>query len=466
VLARLLKARAPGVRVLFGGANCEGPMGTALHRAFSWLDAVVRGEAERVLPGLVRDLLAGGPVTPVPGLCWRDEAGRSVSADGAGEPVAMDDVPLPVYDEYFERLETTRLAPAVRPRVTLLYEGARGCWWGARSTCTFCGLNGDSMAFRSKAPARVLDEIGALAARHRRTSFQIVDNIVDPRYLREVFPRLAEAGHDLSIFLETKANLRKDQVRLLHAAGVRFVNPGIESLSTPILRLMRKGVTAYQNLRLLKWCAEIGIRCHWNLLYGFPGEPAEEYGRMADLVPSIVHLDSPRLTPLRLDRFSPYHQAPAAHGIAVGEPLPHYRLLYRAAPELVRDLAYSFEFTRADGADPEAHVAPLRAALAAWDDALLAGSRGSLRLARGPGFVVVRDRRPGLPAADYTFDDVEGRLYLACADGATAAQAWERAVQAPGRTDVTVDDVAAFLDDLVDQRLAYAEDGRYLALAI
>ena len=37
---------------------------------------------------------------------------------------------------------------------------------------------------------------------------------------------------------------------------------------------MRKGVTALQNLRLLKWCAEIGITPAWNLLYGFPGEPA------------------------------------------------------------------------------------------------------------------------------------------------------------------------------------------------
>jgi len=60
-LARKLKARLPGVRVVLGGANCQGEMGAALHRAFPWVDAVVRGEGERVLPGLVKDFLAGGP---------------------------------------------------------------------------------------------------------------------------------------------------------------------------------------------------------------------------------------------------------------------------------------------------------------------------------------------------------------------------------------------------------------------
>ncbi len=32
--------------------------------------------------------------------------------------------------------------------------------------------------------------------------------------------------------------------------------------------------------------------------------------------------------------------------------------------------------------------------------------------------------------------------------------------------DLDVDDIRAFLDELVDMRLAYAEAGRYLALAL
>lgn len=294
-LARVLKERDPSLVVVFGGANCDGPMGAALHRAFPWVDVVVRGEAEAVLPGLITDLVAGTPVRPRPGLCYRDGA-RSVVVPAAPEPaVALDDAPLPRFEEYFDRLAKTGFADELAPDVQLVYESARGCWWGAKSHCTFCGLNGSSMTFRSKSPERVVDELTTLARRHGRLTFQVVDNILDHRYFREVLPRLRDAGHDLSLFYEVKANLTREQVRLLRSAGVDRVQPGLESLSTPILRLMKKGVTAFQNVRLLKWCAEYVLRVFWNVIYGFPGEPPDEYARMAGVVPSLVHLQPPVL---------------------------------------------------------------------------------------------------------------------------------------------------------------------------
>ena len=135
-------------------------------------------------------------------------------------------------------------------------------------------------------------------------------------------PQLSAARCDLEIFYETKANLKKDQLRTFYSSGVHAMQPGIESLSTPILRLMRKGVTALQNIRLLKWCAEIGITPAWNLLYGFPGEPAQEYARMAELIPSLVHFTPPTFTPIQMERFSPYFDRPAEFGIELTGPLP------------------------------------------------------------------------------------------------------------------------------------------------
>lgn len=93
VLAKTLKQRNPSLIVVFGGGNCDGPMGAALHRAFPWVDVVVRGEAERVLPELVRDLLAGGGIRARPGLCYRD-GDRSVAIPQSGEAgVPMDEIP-------------------------------------------------------------------------------------------------------------------------------------------------------------------------------------------------------------------------------------------------------------------------------------------------------------------------------------------------------------------------------------
>jgi radical SAM superfamily enzyme YgiQ (UPF0313 family) len=39
---------------------------------------------------------------------------------------------------------------------TLLFETSRGCWWGEHSHCTFCGLNGSTMLYRSMAPENTL----------------------------------------------------------------------------------------------------------------------------------------------------------------------------------------------------------------------------------------------------------------------------------------------------------------------
>ena len=108
-----------------------------------------------------------------------------------------------------------------------------------------------------------------------------MDDIIELAHIRDLMPLLRERGCDLAIFYETKANLNKDQIRALQSAGVTAIQPGIESLSTPILKSMRKGVTGLQNIRLLKWCAEIGVTLSWNVLYGFPGEAPEEYERMA-----------------------------------------------------------------------------------------------------------------------------------------------------------------------------------------
>ena len=464
VLSKILKRRDPSLKIVFGGSNCDGPMGAALHRAFPWIDVVVRGEAERILPELARDLFTGGAIRPRPGLCYRDGDRAVVVESAEGMTVPMDEVPTPTFDEYFDRLRRTSFSTEILPDLRLLYESARGCWWGAKSHCTFCGLIGPSMTFRSKSPDRVMDEITTLARRYQWLDFQIVDNIIDLGYLRELLPRLRDSGYDLRIFYETKSNLKREQVRLLREAGLDRIQPGIESLSTPILKLMRKGVTAFQNVRLLKWCAQYSLRVSWIIIYGFPGEPPEEYARMAELVPSLTHLEPPMLARLRVERFSPYHERPREFGLEVMRPLPHYRFVYPVDEATLTDLAYTFEYRHLDGRDPETYAGPLCRLIEKWQANGETAFR-SLRYRRGPGFLTITDRRPNLEAADYSFDEAEALIYLACEDGATVAEAFN-VTRLAGMTDVSPEDVQEFLDDLVESRLAFEEGGRYLALAL
>jgi ribosomal peptide maturation radical SAM protein 1 len=465
VLAKLLKARDPSLIVVLGGANCDGEMGATLHRLYPWVDIVVRGEGERVVPELFADLLLGGPIRPHPGLCYR-QGDQSLVIDLSPEStVAMNELPMPQYDEYFEGIRNTSFGSSIIHTVSIPFESARGCWWGAKAHCTFCGLNGSTMAFRSKSSERAAAELFTLSSRHQCLSFQAVDNILDMRYFGGLLPLLRDSGYDFKLFYETKSNLRKEQLRILRQAGVADVQPGIESLSTPILKMMRKGVTAFQNICILKWCAELDIRVFWNVIYGFPGEPIEEYGRMADVMKSLSHLEPPSLIPLGLERFSPYHENPDAFGLEITGPLPHYRFIYPAETEAdLCSLAYSFAYRHADGRRPETYVEPVKEVIDEWRERYAVGF-GSLRYRLGPGFMVINDRRPNLETCDYRLGEREARIYLACDEGSTAASIWS-GLQAAGDTDLTTQDVEDFLGLLEQSRLVYEEGGRYLSLAL
>lgn len=461
-LAAALKARAPAVKVVLGGASCEGPMGKALMRAAPCVDAVVRGEAETRIVELAKGLLGEGELPALPGVCLR-EGERLVESVPEGERVVMDDVPIPDYAEYFERLERGNLATRILPQVP--FESSRGCWWGAKSHCTFCGLNGTSMAFRSKSPERVFDEVSTLAERHGALDFTAVDNILDLAYLDTLVPRLASRGLDLSFFYETKANLSEPRVAALRSAGVTTLQPGLESLSTPILAHMKKGVTALQNVRLLRDAARHGIHVIWNLIYGFPGEPREEYERMARLVPALAHLDAPALVRLMVCRFSPYHERPSDHGLVLRGPLAFYRHLYDTDDATLRDLAQAFEFAYDDGRDPERYVGPLREVVERWArDA--PRNRGALTYRAGPGFLVLTDTRTTSPApARYRLDGAEAVAYLAC-EGGASRRAVRQAVEerAPGRLGEAA--LEALLDELLDARILIEADGKLLGLAL
>jgi hypothetical protein len=225
VLAKILKEKDPSLIVVFGGDNCEGPMGPALHRCFPWIDVVVRGEGERVLVEVVKDVLAERPIRPQPGLCYRDPAGGCVAVPESEKPeLPMDEVPTPIYDENFDRLANSPLQDELWSDVAILFESSRGCWWGQKSHCTFCGLNAATMMFRSKPAERVAREILQLAERHKVLSFVAVDDIIELAHIRDLMPILRDAGCDFSIFYETKANLTKDQIRAFFNAGRRHRN--------------------------------------------------------------------------------------------------------------------------------------------------------------------------------------------------------------------------------------------------
>ena len=479
-LLRRIRERSSGVITMLGGANCEGEMGRATHRAFPWVDIVASGEVDGFFAELCATLLARGPDLPAAELPSGvyGPLSRGIDESGRGEEAPrallanLDETAIPDYDEYFSTLAATRLTDWVTP--ALLVETSRGCWWGQKRHCTFCGLNGIGMTYRTKSANRVLEELDWLSRTYRVPRIQAVDNILDMRFFKTLLPALRDAGAPYKVFFEVKPNLRREQLELLAAAGVRSLQPGIESLHDSVLALLDKGTTGMQNLQVLKWSRHLGIRLTWGFLFGAPGEDDDWYADLAGWIPSIVHLQPPSgLVRIRYDRFSPYHYAPERFGIRL-QPLASYSYVYPLPEAELENLAYYFEdysdVSRGD-IDPTRPGAP-RPGLAAlgpriqeWKSTFWSAEPPVLSHRDTGRSLIVTDTRPVARARRLELRGVERAVVLACEQALPAVGVTRRVAVELGRK-LRWAEVKPAVDSLCERRLLLAHEDRFLSLAV
>jgi hypothetical protein len=170
----------------------------------------------------------------------------------------------------------------------------------------FCGIDDDTMRYRQRSADGAMQLVLQIHERYRVERFHIMDYILPNEYHRSLIPALIAHDHRFQLACEIKANLSFAQLKNLASAGFVDIQPGIESLSTAILRLMKKGVTARQNVLTLKHARQVGIRVHFNVLYAVPGEEPSAYAEMIRLIPALYHLDAPTShMPLQFTRYSP-----------------------------------------------------------------------------------------------------------------------------------------------------------------
>lgn len=454
-LARMLKAAHPHLYIVFGGANCEDAMGLSLHRTFPFVDFVCSGEADVSFPRLVSALSQGLPTQEIPGVISRREGGSFCSSVHPQWVTDLDTLPYPDFDDFVEQ-HAHAFPNAPRARRRILMESSRGCWWGQKHHCTFCGLNGNAMTFRAKSAQRLLKEMTELQERYSAEHVEMVDNILDSRYFATVLPELKRRKLNVDLFYEIKSNIGKSQVYLLRDARVTAIQPGIESFSTNVLKLMRKGTSAAQNIQLLKWCAEAGVEVCWNFLYGFPGEAPTDYRSMASLIDSISHLEPPRgFGPIRLDRFSPNFKSAAELGLCNLRPDRSYGLIYDLPEATLSELAYYFEHDYADGRIPYEYAAEAIAAIRRWCADYLPGR---LVYADHGDCLAIWDLRRGAAQRLTILRGQERLVYLHCDERRTRQSIMS-----------LLDGDAEFeplLEAFVTKRLMLKIDDQYLSLAV
>ncbi len=470
-LIRRIKAVSPDTAIVTGGSTLSLETGQGLMQVFPGIDAVVVGEGEKPLAGLIRYFREGGDnreIPAAPGVVTRQTPERTGTASFC-QLGTMDDLPMPDYSDYFELLASLGAPATFFP--TLPVEISRGCWWqsarprgaGSFSGCAFCNLNRQWEGYRSKRPDRVVSEIDTLTIKHQSLSVAVMDNTPPVKTTPAAFASMTRLKRDFEIFCEVRASTTRQSLAVMKAAGLNSVQIGIEALSTGLLKKINKGATAIRNLEIMKNCEELGIANSSNLILCFPGSDEDDVAETLRNIEFAAFYRPLKLVTFSLGLGSPVSEDPRRFGIKAVYNHPHYAGLFprhvcRTVPFATRayrgDLTYQRKLWR-----------PVRKRVSQWETSYKAlhsapSSLPVLSFRDGGAFLIIRERRPGEDPVLHRLTGISRSVYLYCRRHRSEKKIL---THFPG---LTAEKLRPFLKMMTDKRLMFEEDGKYLSLAV
>ncbi|MBK6919400.1 MAG: radical SAM protein [Deltaproteobacteria bacterium] len=361
-MARVFRARWPGVRIAMGG----GYVNTELRelddpRLFDWIDDLTFDDGERPLLALLGRL--SQPDAPLLRTMQRRGGRVVMQSDPALHDIPLRDAGTPDYeglplDRYVSLFEM------LNPMHRLWSDGrwnkltiAHGCYW---RRCSFCDVTLDYIQRYEPAAADVLvDRIEQIVAQTGQTGFHFVDEAAPPAGLRALAERLRARRVDITWWgnIRFEKAFTPELARALAAAGCVAVSGGLEVASDHLLERMNKGVSVAQVARVTDAFTRAGVMVHAYLMYGFPGETAQDTIDALERVRQLFAagcLQSAFWHRFAATAHSPIGRDPQTFGIRLRAAAPS------GAPRFARN---ELPFSDPTGVDHDAFAAGLRAAV-------------------------------------------------------------------------------------------------------
>jgi hypothetical protein len=153
---------------------------------------------------------------------------------------------------------------------------AHGCYWGK---CTFCDGALDYIHRYEKAPIElIVDRMQIIMEQTEQSGFHFVDEAAPPTVLRKLAEEIIKRKLTVSYWTNVRfeKSFTPELCYLMAQSGCIAISGGLEVASPRILKLISKGITIETARESMKNFAEAGIMTHAYLMYGFPGETAQE----------------------------------------------------------------------------------------------------------------------------------------------------------------------------------------------
>jgi hypothetical protein len=263
-IARKAKRIHPGARIVLGGPQASAVDVETL-RAFPFVDAVVRGEAEHTLPLLLDAISHPHSWDAIPGITFRRRQ-RIVRNRNAPLILDLDSLPLPAFHLY----------PDLRHCGSVPLELGRGCPFA----CKFCSTSGFfRRRFRLKSPHRVIEQMRQVKQLYGVDGFELIHDTftVDRARVAEFCRALLESKEKFRWNCSARTDCIDDElIALMARAGCRGLFFGIEAGSERLQREINKNLDLSEAALRIRCANKHRIRTAVSLITGFPTETGQD----------------------------------------------------------------------------------------------------------------------------------------------------------------------------------------------
>ncbi|MFC1809483.1 B12-binding domain-containing radical SAM protein [Candidatus Omnitrophota bacterium] len=273
-LSHEIKKIDPTTYLIAGGWGCWNQHEREQLMHVSSIDAFAIGEGEELLEEVICVLEQNKRVEKVPGIILREHATTALISPRYLSKT-LDEYPAPTYEGF-----------PVLDYVSSVFSiiSSRGCI----GRCEFCNDRVYQGKYRVRHYSLILDEIKKHHTTYGMTTFSFNDLLINGNLqnLRALCHGITEL--EFSIAWIAQCMIRKDMdandYAIMHSAGCKALQLGIESGSDHVLKKMKKFFTVSDAENALKLIHTAGIETWVNIIVGFPGETEDEFQETLDFL--------------------------------------------------------------------------------------------------------------------------------------------------------------------------------------
>lgn len=273
-IARMIRALRPGVTIIYGGVFPTYHWQDILE-ATDVFDILVRGEGEETVVKVAAALAGETPLANIPGIAFRDAAGRPFATPPAPMIANLDACRVG-----WELIAHDRYSYWGGKRAVVM-QFSRGC----PHPCTYCGQRGFWTRWRHRDPVLFAREIARL---HREHGVELV-NLADenPTSSKKAWRAFLEAMIAENVPVLIVGSTRADDIvrdadilHLYRRAGVIRWLLGMENTDEQTLKLIRKGGSTTSDREAIRLLRRHGILSMATWVAGFEEESLGDLWRV------------------------------------------------------------------------------------------------------------------------------------------------------------------------------------------